>query len=243
MASTFSGRGGNAVDAAVAIGYAEAVVYPCCGNIGGGGFMLIHIAGKGDFFLDFRERAPLAASRNMYLDAAGKPIANASLIGWRAVGVPGTVMGLETARRRFGRLSRAQDIAPAIKLARDGFVLDAYGAAFIDAASHLADDPAAAAIFRGPGGRRLVAGERLIQPDLAWVLEQVSREGPAAFYQGLIPRRIEAAARAQHGLLTHAGFCRLSRDLAPAGALHPIAATTSFPRRRPAPAGQRFARP
>ncbi len=199
-------QGGNAVDAAVAIGYAEAVVYPCCGNIGGGGFMLIHLACEGDFFLDFRERAPLAAAKNMYLDAAGTPIANASLIGWRAAGVPGTVMGLETARRRFGRLSRPQDMAPAIKLARDGFVLDAHGAAFINAASHLAADPAAAVIFRGPGGRPLVAGDHLAQPDLARVLARISREGTAAFYQGWIPRQIEAAARAQNGLLTARDF-------------------------------------
>jgi gamma-glutamyltranspeptidase/glutathione hydrolase len=199
-------QGGNAVDAAVAVGYAEAVVYPCCGNIGGGGFMLIHFAGKGDFFLDFRERAPLAASKNMYLDAAGKPIANASLIGWRAAGVPGTVMGLETARQRFGLLSRAQDMGPAIKLARNGFVLDAEAVAFINAASHIAEDPAAAAIFRGPGGRPLEVGDRLTQPDLARLLERISSEGTSAFYQGWVPHQIEAAARAQNGLLTTRDF-------------------------------------
>jgi gamma-glutamyltranspeptidase / glutathione hydrolase len=199
-------KGGNAVDAAVAVGYAEAVVYPCCGNIGGGGFMLIHLARGGDYFLDFRERAPLAARGDMYLDATGKPIADASLIGWRAAGVPGTVMGLETARRRFGRLSRAQDMAPAIELARKGFVLDAHGAAFINAATHLADDPAAAHIFRGPGGAPLAAGERLVQPELAQLLEQISEDGTPAFYQGALPRRIEAAARAQDGLLTTRDF-------------------------------------
>lgn len=199
-------QGGNAVDAAVAVGYAEAVVYPCCGNIGGGGFMLIYLAGRGDFFLDFRERAPLAAYADMYLDATGKPIAGSSLIGWRAAGVPGTVMGLETARRRFGRLSRAQDMAPAIELARKGFVLDATGAAFINAATHLGDDPVAAHIFRGPGGAPLTAGDHLVQPELGHVLEQISKYGTSAFYDGAVPRRIEDAARANNGLLTARDF-------------------------------------
>jgi gamma-glutamyltranspeptidase / glutathione hydrolase len=199
-------QGGNAVDAAVAVGYAEAVVYPCCGNIGGGGFMLIHLAGKGDFFLDFRERAPMAASASMYLDASGKPVVGSSLIGWRAVGVPGTVMGLETARQRFGRLSRAQDMAPAIQLARNGFVLDAYGVAFINAAVHLGDDPAAAHVFRSPGGAPLAAGDRLVQPDLAALLERISGEGTSAFYQGKVPEQVAAAARSNNGLLTSQDF-------------------------------------
>jgi gamma-glutamyltranspeptidase/glutathione hydrolase len=199
-------QGGNAVDAAVAIGYAEAVVYPCCGNIGGGGFMLIHLAGKGDFFLDFRERAPLAARADMYLDAGGKPIPGSSLIGWRAAGVPGTVMGLETARRRFGRLSRAQDMAPAISLARRGFVLDAQGATFINAAAHLKDDPAAATIFRGPSGAPLAAGDRLLQPDLARVLAQIADHGTAAFYHDQVPQQIAAAAQAHNGLLSVQDF-------------------------------------
>jgi gamma-glutamyltranspeptidase/glutathione hydrolase len=199
-------QGGNAVDAAVAIGYAEAVVYPCCGNIGGGGFMLIHLAGKGDFFLDFRERAPLAARADMYLDAAGKPVPESSLIGWRAAAVPGTVMGLETARRRFGLLTRGADMAPAIELARDGFLLDAHGAGFIDAAEHLGRDPAAARIFRGPNGAPLAAGDRLVQPDLARILQQIARRGTAGFYHGQVPREISAAAQAGNGVLTAADF-------------------------------------
>ncbi len=199
-------QGGNAVDAAVAIGYAEAVVYPCCGNIGGGGFMLIHLVRKGDFFLDFRERAPLAARANMYLDAEGKPIPDATLIGWRAAGVPGTVMGLESARQRFGLLSREQDMAPAIILAQSGFVLDAHGAAFINGATHIRDDPAAVAIFRGPGGAPLAAGSRLIQTDLAQVLKQISQNGTAAFYHGITPQRFAAASRAHGGLLTVQDF-------------------------------------
>ncbi len=201
-------RGGNAVDAAVAIGYAEAVVYPCCGNIGGGGFMLIHLAGKPDFFLDFRETAPLAAGAAMYLDAAGKPIPGASIYGWRAAGVPGTVMGMETARQRFGRLSRAEVMAPAITLARDGFVLGEEDARMIKAASRLADDPAAARLFRRPDGSPLLAGDRLIQPDLARTLENIAEHGPTAFYRGSLPRRIEAAAKEGNGLLTRQDFAR-----------------------------------
>ena len=206
VGATILRQGGNAVDAAVAIGYAEAVVYPCCGNLGGGGFMLIHLAGKGDFFLDFRERAPLAASAGMYLDASGKPLANASLLGWRAAGVPGTVMGLETARQRFGRLSRAADIAPAIALARDGFILDAHGAAFINAAKHLSDDPTAAKIFRGPGTAPLTAGALLVQPDLANTLKKISEHGTQGFYQSTIPQRIATASQSGNGLLTAQDF-------------------------------------
>jgi gamma-glutamyltranspeptidase/glutathione hydrolase len=198
-------QGGNAVDAAVAVGYAEAVVYPCCGNLGGGGFMLIHLAGQGEFFLDFRERAPLAASAKMYLDASGKPIPGASLIGWRAAGVPGTVMGMETARARFGRLSRAEDMAPAIALARNGFVLDTHGAAFLAAATHLANNPAASRIF-WPNGKPLAAGARIVQPDLAHLLEQISTNGTTAFYEGAIPQQIATAAHQNNGLLTAQDF-------------------------------------
>jgi len=115
--------GGNAIDAAVAVGYAQAVVNPCCGNIGGGGFMTIHLANGRDTFINFRETAPAAASANMYLDAQGNVKKNASLYGYLAAGVPGTVMGLDTAQRQYGKLTRAQVMAPAIKLARQGFIL------------------------------------------------------------------------------------------------------------------------
>ena len=125
--------GGNAVDAAVAVGFALAVVDPCCGNIGGGGFMLIHRADGHDSVINFRETAPRAATPTMYLDAAGAVMREASLSGYRAVGVPGTVMGLEHARAAYGRLGRAALIAPAIALARDGFVLGEADAAIIAA--------------------------------------------------------------------------------------------------------------
>ena len=113
-------KGGNAVDAAVAVGYALAVVHPCCGNLGGGGFMLIDLASGKDVVLDFRETAPLAASRDMYLDAAGNVIPDASTRGYKAVGVPGSVLGLETALTRYGTMSRAEVMVPAIALAGSG---------------------------------------------------------------------------------------------------------------------------
>src|SRR5271169_917229 len=116
-------QGGNAIDAAVAIGYALAVVQPCCGNIGGGGFMTIHLADGRDTFINFRETAPAAATATMYLDAQGKPVAGLSLFGYLAAGVPGTVAGLDRALSEYGTLSRAQVMRPAIDLARDGYVL------------------------------------------------------------------------------------------------------------------------
>ena len=116
--------GGNAIDAAVAIGYAEAVTNPCCGNIGGGGFMVAHLADGRDVFLNFRETAPAAARADMYLNPDGSIVPGASLRGWRAAAVPGTVLGLDTALARYGSLPRSKVMAPAIQLARDGFVLN-----------------------------------------------------------------------------------------------------------------------
>ncbi|MGH7857279.1 MAG: gamma-glutamyltransferase, partial [Candidatus Binatia bacterium] len=115
--------GGNAIDAAVAVGWALAVVQPCCGNVGGGGFMLIRSKDGREVFLDFRERAPLRATPGMYLDEKGEVIPGRSLRGWLAVAVPGTVLGLERARIRYGTMSREALLAPAIRLAEEGFVL------------------------------------------------------------------------------------------------------------------------
>ena len=199
--------GGNAVDAAVAAGYALAVVDPCCGNIGGGGFMLIHRAGAaahdgGDSFVKFRETAPEAATPTMYLDATGSPIRDASRDGYRAVAVPGTVKGLDLALTRYGRLSRAQVMAPAIALARDGFVLGAGDAAIIaHDAKRLAADPEAARVFFHPDGTPYGAGERLTQPDLAATLERIAAEGPDAFYRGPIAAALAAASAAHGGIL------------------------------------------
>ncbi len=199
--------GGNAVDAAVAIGYAEAVVNPCCGNIGGGGFLTLRLADGRTTFLDFRETAPAAASAGMYLDANGKPIARLSLDGWRAAGVPGTVAGLDAALQHYGTMPRATVMAPAIRLARDGFVLSQADADILHADTRrLAADPATARVFLHPDGTPWQAGERLVQTDLAATLQAIADAGPAAFYGGRIPTAIEAASRAGGGLLTASDF-------------------------------------
>src|SRR5579859_7170473 len=164
-------QGGNAVDAAVAVGYALAVTHPCCGNIGGGGFMLIHMADGTEKFIDFRETAPAAATRDMYLDASGNPIREASILGWKAAAVPGSVAGFELAEQSFGKLGRQKVMAPAIKLARDGYVLARGDTDIIDyVKSRLAKDPEAAKIFLKPDGSTFQPGETLKQKDLAATL-------------------------------------------------------------------------
>ncbi len=199
--------GGNAIDAAVAVGYAQAVVNPCCGNIGGGGFMVLHLADGRDRFLNFRETAPAAATPGMYLDAAGAAVKGASLFGYKAAGVPGTVLGLDTALREYGSLSRAQVMAPAIRLAREGFVLTADDTAILATeTAHFRVDPAMASVFLRPDGNPLAPGDRLVQPALATTLAAIAQDGPDAFYRGLLPARIEAASRAGGGVLTAADF-------------------------------------
>ena len=198
-------QGGNAVDAAVAVGYAEAVTNPCCGNIGGGGFLTAHLADGRDVFLDFRETAPAAATRDMYLNPDGTPDRAASLRGWKSVAVPGSVAGLDAALTRYGTMTRAAAMAPAIRLARDGFILSRADAAVIArGASILRRDPASAAVFLHPDGSPLTSGERLVQADLAATLGAIAEQGPVAFYQGRIPAAIEAASRAGGGIVTAA---------------------------------------
>jgi gamma-glutamyltranspeptidase/glutathione hydrolase len=201
------GAGGNAIDAAVAVAFAEAVVNPCCGNLGGGGFLVLHTGDGRSRFVNFRETAPGAATRDMYLDGAGNVVKGASLKGWKAAGVPGTVLGLTTALARYGTLPLTRVVAPAITLARDGFVLTrgdtdilASGTATFRA------DPAIARTFLRPDGTPLEPGERLTQPDLARTLQAIAAGGADAFYRGEIPARIEAASRAGGGLLTAADF-------------------------------------
>lgn len=199
--------GGNAIDAAVAVGYAQAVVNPCCGNIGGGGFMTVHLADGRDTFINFRETAPAAASADMYLDAQGKVRKDASLYGYLAAGVPGTVLGLDTAQREYGKLTRQQVMAPAIRLAREGFVLTRADTDILDTTvKRFRDDPEAARIFLRPDGSALQPGDRLVQTDLANTLESIARRGPEAFYHGQIPAAVEAASKKGGGLLTVKDF-------------------------------------
>lgn len=200
-------RGGNAVDAAVAVGYVMAVVNPCCGNIGGGGFMVLHLADGRDRFLNFRETAPAAATAGMYLDPSGKPIPDGSLYGARAAGVPGTVAGLELAREKYGTLDRATLMAPAIRLAQDGFVLTRANTDILDAtADRFRMAPSVARIFLRPDGSNLQPGDRLTQPDLARTLQAIADGGPDAFYKGHIPEVVEATSKAEGGVLTSADF-------------------------------------
>ncbi len=200
-------RGGNAIDAAVAVGYAEAVVNPCCGNIGGGGFLTAHLADGRDVFLDFRETAPAAATPTMYLDSEGEAVRGASLYGWKAIAVPGTVLGLDTALAKYGTMPRQAVMAAAIRLAGDGFVLtDADADILARGAQLLRRNPAAAHIFLRPDHAPLRPGDRLRQPALAATLQAVADRGPDAFYTGSIPTAIEAAANAGGGIITAADF-------------------------------------
>ncbi|MBS5192365.1 MAG: gamma-glutamyltransferase [Morganella morganii] len=199
--------GGNAVDAAVAVGYAQAVVNPCCGNIGGGGFMTLHLADGKNIFINFRETAPASASADMYLDKDGNLIKDASLYGYLAAGVPGTVKGLDYALEKYGTMKREQVMAPAIKLARDGFILTRADTDVLDTTTaRFKQDPEAARIFLKPDGSAFQPGDRLIQTDLANTLERITKEGPPAFYEGEIPQIVEKASQAGGGKLTAKDF-------------------------------------
>lgn len=224
-------KGGNAVDAAVAVGYALAVLYPNAGNIGGGGFMTIRFKDGKSTFLDFRERAPLAATKTMYLDKDGKPVKGASLDGYLAVGVPGSVAGFEMAREKYGTQTREDLMAPAIAYAKDGFILDQGDAAsFASNTARLAKDPAAAAIFLKPDGKPYGAGERLLQPDLAASLAAISEKGTDAFYKGAIADAIVKASGAKGGILAKADFEQYAvRELKPVSCTYRGYEITSSP--------------
>lgn len=191
--------GGNAVDAAVAVGFALAVTHPEAGNLGGGGFLLVRFA-KGDVhFLDYREKAPGKATENMYLDAQGNVIPDSSLVGYKASGVPGSVAGMVYAEKKWGKLTLAQVMAPAIRLARDGFVLS-----YEDAQSfkdpELAKFPESKRIFQRDGNY-YQQGEVFKQPDLAKTLERIARN-PDEFYKGAMAKQIAAAVQKGGGLIT-----------------------------------------
>ncbi|WP_426434844.1 gamma-glutamyltransferase [Bradyrhizobium genosp. P] len=209
-------RGGNAIDAAVAVGYALAVVYPAAGNLGGGGFTTIRFADGRKTFLDFREKAPGAASRDMYLDKDGNIIKGLSTVGWLAAGVPGTVSGLEYARKKYGTMSRAALIEPAIKLAEDGFILDQGDVDMLaSAAADFRKFPATGEIFLNKG-QPFSAGQRLVQPDLAETLRSIEREGVDGFYRGKTGAAIVKASRAGGGIIDQEDLDRYTtRELPP----------------------------
>jgi len=192
--------GGNAVDAAVATGFALAVVYPPAGNIGGGGFMLLRMADGKSHFVDFREKAPAAASATMYLDAQGNVIKDASYIGYKSIGVPGSVAGLVYAEKHFGKLSLAQVMAPAIKLARDGYALKWEQARDFQRTRHLGDFPESRRIFQRDGNY-YKTGEVFKQPELAKTLERIAKD-PDDFYHGAIALELAADVQKGGGLIT-----------------------------------------
>ncbi|HWU75573.1 MAG TPA: gamma-glutamyltransferase [Rhodanobacter sp.] len=199
-------QGGNAVDAAVAVGYALAVVHPCCGNIGGGGFMTIHLADGKDAFLDFREKAPLKATPTMYQDASGNVVKGRSTGTYLGVGVPGTVMGMDAALKKYGTMSLAQVIAPAVKLAHDGFVLEQGDVNIMhQRTTDFAKYPNVAAIFLNHG-QPFKPGQRLVQPQLAHSLQLIEQGGSKAFYRGAIAQQIVAASEANGGILSMQDF-------------------------------------
>ena len=201
-------RGGNAVDAAVAVAYALAVTFPEAGNLGGGGFMTIRLNDGRQTFIDFREIAPAAATATMYQDAVGNVIPGLSTRGYRAVAVPGTVAGLELARVKYGTWPLRPLIAPAIRLASKGFALDQGDADFLaQGADDFSKDAPSAAIFLNHG-RRWQKGEVLVQGDLGRLLQAIANNGAPAFYTGVAARRIVAASRSHGGILTLADFAR-----------------------------------
>ncbi len=198
-------RGGNAVDAAVAVGFALAVTYPRAGNIGGGGFMVIHLAKDNrDVAIDYRETAPAAATPTMFVDAKGEPDAAMSRDSALSIGVPGTVAGLALAQKKYGsgKLTLADLMAPAIDLAEKGFpVEDDLADSLPHARERLARWRSSAAIFLN-GDKPLREGERLLQFDLADTLTAIAKQGPDAFYQGRIASRIAEAVQKAGGIMT-----------------------------------------
>lgn len=199
-------RGGNAVDAAVATGFAMAVTYPRAGNIGGGGFMMIHLAnGNEDIAIDYRESAPSAATRDMFLGDDGKPDTRKSRDSALGIGVPGTVAGLTLALEKYGsgKFKLADLLAPAIALARDGFVIaDDTADTLPDWYRRMAKWPSSQKIFSRADGTSLQPGDRLIQGDLATTLEAISAQGASGFYDGAVAEKLAAGIQAAGGIIT-----------------------------------------
>jgi gamma-glutamyltranspeptidase/glutathione hydrolase len=198
-------RGGNAVDAAVATGFALAVSYPRAGNIGGGGFMMIHRANGDDVAIDYRETAPAAIGAKSFLDTQGNADPQKSRDSALAIGVPGTVAGLALAEEKYGsgHFTLADLIAPAIAMARDGIVLtDDRAESLPNERERLARWPSTAKIFLKPDGSVLGTGDRLVQSDLADTLQTIARDGPRAFYEGPIAEKLAAAVQTAGGVMT-----------------------------------------
>jgi gamma-glutamyltranspeptidase/glutathione hydrolase len=199
-------NGGNAVDAAVATGFALAVTYPFAGNIGGGGFMVIHLADGRAAAIDYREVAPLAATRNMYLDASGN-LTNKSVLGALAVGVPGAVAGMAEALAKYGTMSLHDVMQPAIRLAGNGFVVDsALNRSLSGSREKLMQFAGSKVFFHN--GAAPAAGSTLVQSDLARTLTLIANEGTKAFYGGVIADQLVAEMKRDGGIITREDLAR-----------------------------------
>src|ERR1700719_3407813 len=192
--------GGNAIDAAVATGFALAVVHPPAGNLGGGGFMLVRMADGKVHFLDYREKAPAAAKADMFLDAEGNVIEGASEYGYKAIGVPGSVAGMVYAEQKYGKLTLKQVMAPAIRLAREGYALSWGEARDMREDHYLGKFSESRRVFQRDGNY-YQPGEIFRQPDLARTLERIAAK-PDDFYHGALARELAAAMQKGGGLIT-----------------------------------------
>lgn len=197
--------GGNAIDAAVATGFTLAVVYPAAGNLGGGGFLLLRTHDGHSTFLDFRETAPLGATEKMYLDSKGEIIPNASILGYRSIATPGSVAGLAYAEKKYGHLGLARVMAPAIKLAREGFILTAEDARYLSD-PELAHFPDSSRLFQR-SGNLYKAGDRFAQPELARTLERIAAN-PDDFYHGKMADELVADLAKGGALITREDLAR-----------------------------------
>ena len=204
--------GGQAIDAAVAVGYALAVTDPCCGNLGGGGFMLARLADGRETFINFRETAPLKADADLYLDEDGNLIEDLSTEGYLAVGVPGTVKGLNYALDKYGTMQLNEVIKPAINLAKNGFVLQQGDVDIFKAGKKRLLQPNVAEIFLQDNKKTYQPGDTLIQSDLANTLDAIAKEGTEAFYQGEIAEKIVAASQENNGILSLEDFATYQVD-------------------------------
>ncbi len=197
-------KGGNAVDAAVATGLALAVTWPGAGNLGGGGFMVIYLAGRGEAAaIDYREKAPEKSTPRMFLNEAGNVDPKKAGTGYLVIGVPGTVRGFWEASKRYGKLDWKTLVEPALKLARDGFVVDEVLARSLQSQARMMDEfPEFGRDFRKAGGAYYEPGETLKQPDLAWTLQQIYDRGPDGFYKGEVAKKIVDDVQAHGGIIT-----------------------------------------
>ncbi len=193
-------KGGNAVDAAVAVGFALAVTHPFAGNIGGGGYMLIRMADGRSTFIDFRERAPGKSTRDMYLDAQGN-LTHDSIEGWRSAGVPGSVRGFEMANTKYGRRTWAENMAPAIELATKGYAVSYPLSEGLRESRSLARDAESKRIFQRDG-RFFDVGDTLVQPELGRTLQRIAANGSNEFYEGETAKRLAEEMAKHGGLIT-----------------------------------------